>query len=100
MFPVHSVFFELQYPTTKKEQKMVDLLSIVYGVRDVFMGVAMCATAYYGSREALGWITLSGGVVAGVDGLACRMLVGKGQGNHWGYAPMLVVVGAALLLVS
>jgi len=69
---------------------------IVYGARDIFMGLALYAAAYTGNRKTLGWITLAGSAVAFVDGVVCWQ-AGKGEWNHWGYAPMLTVVGGLLL---
>ena len=92
-------FFEL-YPPTEgtAEQSLVDALLIVYGVRDVFMGLAIYATAFFGSRRALGWIVVAGSAVAFADGAVCRAYAGRGEMNHWGYAPVLTVVGTLLLL--
>lgn len=97
--------FELEVPGAARE--LVDKLMVIYGVRDIFMGVAMWAAAAaaasvgagdgggYG-RKTLGWIVLAGSGVAFVDGAVCRS-GGKGEWNHWGYAPLLTVVGALLL---
>ncbi|KAF1826184.1 uncharacterized protein K489DRAFT_108944 [Dissoconium aciculare CBS 342.82] len=99
-------FFELQYPTPtsikdrellSKVKLALDALSVVYGVRDVFIGAALYATALYGSKEALGWICVAAGLTAGVDGAVCKFMVGKGEMNHWGYAPMVVILGSLLL---
>ena len=86
-------FFALPYPSTgplaAPHKATIDALSAVYGVRDVFMGVAIYAAAYYGSSQALGVITLSAGLVAVFDGAVCKFMVGKGTGessaemNHW-----------------
>ena len=89
-------FFELDYPTTVAEQSLVDKLLIVYGARDVFMGLVIYITAYYGSRQPLGWTLLAASGVAYVDGVVC-WVNGHGEWNHWGYAPMLSVVGLLLL---
>ena len=100
-------FFELPYPqippksATKvgsaEAKKTVDCLSVVYGVRDIYMGAAMYAAALYGTRQALGWIVVAAGGVAGVDGVVCKFMVGKGEMNHWGYAPVMIVLGGVLL---
>ncbi|KAL2062068.1 hypothetical protein VTL71DRAFT_6334 [Oculimacula yallundae] len=152
--PSHALsFFELYLPLTssahdqgqmhKEEQKqyleIIEALMIVYGIRDIFMGVAMCGAAYFayfayfagfgeagaraiqvkdrgekvkneraasfdmsrsGHRSAdklLGCIVLAGAAVAVGDGFACKLVVGKGEWGHWGYAPMLAVVGGLLV---
>ena len=89
-------FFEWEAPTAASDKILVENLMVVYGVRDIFMGLAMYATAYFGSRNALGWVLIAGSGVAFADGVVCRNQ-GKGEWNHWGYAPMLTVVGGLLL---
>ena len=89
-------FFEWEAPTAASDKILVENLMVVYGVRDIFMGLAMYATAYFGSRKALGWVLIAGSGVAFADGVVCWNQ-GKGEWNHWGYAPMLTVVGGLLL---
>jgi hypothetical protein len=90
-------FFEFQELASTADKKLLDGLMIVYGVRDIFMGLAIYSTAYFGNRKALGWILIAGSGVAFVDGLVCKTQVGKGEWNHWGYAPMLTAVGGLLI---
>ncbi|KAL3418867.1 alpha beta hydrolase fold-3 domain protein [Phlyctema vagabunda] len=90
-------FFELGAPASAAEQTLVDALMTVYGARDVFMGLAMYATAYAGDRAALGCLLVAGSGVALVDGFVCWRYAGKGEWSHWGYAPMLTAVGSVLL---
>lgn len=100
-------FFELPYPqitpkgATKKgladAKKTMDAMSVVYGARDIFMGAAIYATALYGTRQALGWIVIAAGCVAGTDGAVCKFMVGKGEMNHWSYAPVMVMLGGLML---
>jgi len=95
--PDHALtFFEFAPPAGAADKKLVDSLMVVYGARDIFMGLAMYAAAYVGSRKSLGWITLAASGVAFVDGIVCKQ-AGQGEWNHWGYAPMLTVVGTLLL---
>lgn len=61
------------------------------------MGLAIYSAAYFGERKSLGWILIAGSAVAFVDGAVCRVMVGKGEWNHWGYAPMLTAVGGVLV---
>ena len=89
-------FFEWEAPAAASDKTLVENLMVVYGVRDIFMGLVMYATAYFGSRKALGWILIAGSGVAFADGVVCWNQ-GKGEWNHWGYAPMLTVVGSLLL---
>ncbi len=61
------------------------------------MGVAVLAAAYLGDRRTLGWMLIAGAGVAFADGAVCKAQVGKGEWNHWGYAPVVAVVGSVLL---
>lgn len=95
--PDHALtFFEWEAPTTPSDKNLVDNLMVVYGVRDIFMGLAVYSTVYFGNRKALGWILIAGSGVAFADGLVCWNQ-GKGEWNHWSYAPILLVVGSLLL---
>jgi len=89
-------FFEWEAPAAASDKTLVKNLVIIYGVRDIFMGLAVYATTFFGSRKALGWILIAGGGVAFADGVVCWNQ-GNGEWNHWGYAPMLIVVGSLLL---
>ena len=105
--PTALSFFELPYPqgTSKgpvkkgsaDAKKTMDAFSVAYGVRDIFMGAAIYAAALYGTRQALGWIVIAAGCVAGTDGAVCKFMVGKGEMNHWSYAPVLVMLGGVML---
>ena len=101
-------FFELPYPqvaaskgTTKNDsanaKKTMDAFSVAYGVRDIFMGAAIYAAALCGTRQALGWTVIAAGCVAGTDGAVCKFMVGKGEMNHWSYAPVMVIWGGVML---
>lgn len=89
-------FFEFKAPAAAADRKIVDSLMAIYGARDIFMGLAIYSAAYYGDGKTLGWILVAGGGVAFVDGAVCRSH-GKGEWNHWGYAPVITAVGSLLL---
>ena len=89
-------FFEFQPPTSAADRKLVDSLMVVYGVRDIFWGLVIYIAAYFGNRKTLGWILIAGSGVAFADGAVCYAN-GKGEWNHWGYAPMMAAVGGVLL---
>ena len=100
-------FFELSYPQINAKspgkkaledaKKTLDAFSVAYGVRDIYLGAAIYAAAIYGTRQALGWIVVSAGLVAATDGAVCKFMVGKGEMNHWSYAPVLIVLGGVML---
>ncbi|KAL1954527.1 hypothetical protein VTO42DRAFT_1087 [Malbranchea cinnamomea] len=90
------MFFEFAPPRAPQDKEMVDSLMAVYGVRDIFMGLAIYAAAWVGTRRSLGWTLIAASGVAFADGLVC-WAHGKGEWNHWGYAPVIAVVGTLLL---
>ncbi|KAF2492593.1 hypothetical protein BU16DRAFT_583744 [Lophium mytilinum] len=87
-------------PASKEVLDLLDALLVIYGARDVFMGVAILAAA---RGKALGWILVAAGAVAGVDGWVVRGFEarnshpGGGKWGHWGYAPVVGVVGGLLV---
>ncbi|KAK0741927.1 hypothetical protein B0T21DRAFT_360368 [Apiosordaria backusii] len=94
--PEHALtFFEWTPPTNVADAEMVNSLTAVYGVRDVFMGAALYSAAIWGTKKSLGWTLIAASAVAFADGYICYTH-GQGQGNHWGYAPLLTIVGTLL----
>lgn len=57
---------------------IIRALLMIYAARDIFMGVAIYATAFYGSRKALGFVMITGGFNAFIDGLAMQLHMGGG----------------------
>jgi len=95
--PAHALtFFEFTPPASPADRRMVDSLMAVYGIRDVFIGAAIESALLFGTRKSLGWVLLSFGMVAFVDGLVC-FSHGKGQWHHWSYAPMVTALGSILV---
>ncbi|KAJ5612472.1 hypothetical protein N7510_005666 [Penicillium lagena] len=95
--PQHGLtFFAWDYPTSLPERQLVDSLMYIYGIRDIFMGVAIYICSFWGTRQSLGWVLVANGAVALADGFVCWTW-GEGQGAHWGYAPLIIGVGGALL---
>lgn len=98
--PDHGLtFFAFQPPVDAALHRMVDSLMAIYGIRDIFMGLVIYATAYYGSRRALGWTLILNSAVAFADGAVC-WTHGQGQWAHWGYAPLIAVTGTLILGVD
>lgn len=89
-------FFELARPASAADAAAVDALLAVYGVRDIFMGLAIYVASWFGSSRALGWIVVAAAGVAFGDGVVCWRM-GAGEWNHWGYAPMVLGVGGLIL---
>jgi hypothetical protein len=96
--PEHAITFFNNSSMPTANRSFVDALLMIYAIRDIFMGIAIYATAYYGSKRALGWIMLAGCACAVVDGLASKMYLGGGEWDHWGYSPILGTLGLGLAL--
>lgn len=92
-------FFEFQPSLVPQTRSEVNGLIVIIGIRDIFMGIAILATLGTGNRAVAGWLMISASAVAFTDGIVCFQH-GKGEWNHWGYAPALTVVGALLLGVA
>ena len=90
-------FFEFPIPALAADQKLVESFIVLYAVRDIFMAAAIYAAAYFGDRKVLGLILIAGSGVAFVDGIVVKGQIGTGEWNHWGYAPVLLIVGSMLL---
>jgi hypothetical protein len=95
--PAHALtFFEFEPPLAPADRSLVDSLMVVYGVRDIFMGLAIYAAGFLGTRKSLGWTLIATSAVAVADGAVC-WAQGRGQWNHWGYAPVVAVIGGLLV---
>lgn len=90
-------FFSFPVPALASNQQLVESFVLLYAVRDIFMGLAVYAAAWYGDRRVLGWLLVAGGAVAVADGVVVKAQVGEGEWNHWGYAPVVAGVGVVLL---
>lgn len=92
-------FFEFEPPVLASTKAVYDSFIYLIGIRDIFVGIAILATLYTGNRAVAGWIITAFSAVAFGDGVICYQH-GKGEWNHWGYAPMLTICGALLMGVA
>lgn len=91
-------FFEYYSPPSNAtDGAMVDSLMAIYGVRDIFMGAAIYAASFTGTKKSLGWTLILASLVAYADGYITLQAHGTGQWGHWGYAPFLTGLGCVLL---
>ncbi|KAF8060740.1 hypothetical protein FPV67DRAFT_304710 [Lyophyllum atratum] len=96
--PQHALtLFDFTAPASPIDAKLVDSLVAVYGARDIFMGLAVYAAAYFADRKTLGAILIAAGGAAFADGAVVRAQVGRGEWSHWGFVPVLTVFGSAFL---
>lgn len=88
-------FFQWDYPIDPTARELIDKIMLIYGARDIFMGVAMWIAAALGNRKVAGATLIAASAVAAVDGFAC--MNGEAEWGHWGYAPVLTVIGALII---
>ncbi|KAE9580093.1 hypothetical protein CGCF415_v010710 [Colletotrichum fructicola] len=89
-------FFEWKYPEDPYSRELLDRVMVIYGARDIFMGLALFAATLFGTRKSLGATLIAASAMPAVDGLMCRVSEG-GEWGHWGYVPTLAIVGALLM---
>ncbi|KAK5958478.1 hypothetical protein OHC33_000321 [Knufia fluminis] len=98
-------FFNWEYPVPthnpNPNKRIIDGMLLIYGVRDIFMGVSMYVAAWYGHTRILGGIVMGASAVAFADGWVCRVvnvgMLDSGEWNHWGNAPVVGLVGGLLV---
>ncbi|KAH8588118.1 hypothetical protein B0O99DRAFT_693858 [Bisporella sp. PMI_857] len=91
-------FFEIPPPADYATSPvLLNSLMTVYGARDILMGLMVYAGVYFREQKSLGTGLILGAVVAGVDGAVCKWIVGHGEWQHWGYAPVAAALGSVLL---
>lgn len=94
-------FYLLTPPTTTStpsDTQAVHSLLAAYGVRDIFMGLSLFSAGQFGTAKSLGLTLLAAAAVAVADGLVCQVYAaGEGVMNHWGYAPLVALVGWGVL---
>ncbi|KAF2750090.1 hypothetical protein M011DRAFT_464889 [Sporormia fimetaria CBS 119925] len=66
----------------------------MFGAKEVFEGVALLTTAWWGNKRHLGIVMFVAGLGAGVDGWVVKGTVGEGEWGHWGYGAVLFALGA------
>jgi Domain of unknown function (DUF4267) len=94
--PSHALTFFEVHLTPEDLSSLITGAVIVYGIRDIFMGLAILFPAYFRARKVLGWILMAAAAVAVGDGVVCKVYVGSGEWGHWGYAPAVAGVGVVL----
>ena len=61
------------------------------------MGLAIYAGVWFKERRVLGVVLMGASCVAFVDGWVVKAQTGGGEWNHWGYAPMVGLVGLVMM---
>jgi hypothetical protein len=89
--------FQFPLPSTPADQRLALGLFRMYGARNFSMGMAAGIMAYHGHAKALGWYMIGSSVVAFVDGVASKEVIGSGEWAHWVFVSVSVGLGAWLL---
>lgn len=107
--------FQFPLPASPDAHKLVDALLQFYGARNVTIGISTLTAWYFGDRNVLGGIMLSGCVVVAVDGWVTKRLIGRGEWYvtsrmfsfleslltwsrmHWALLPVGLGLGGGLL---
>ncbi|KAI7234379.1 hypothetical protein KC330_g4864 [Hortaea werneckii] len=87
--------------TTKySNDAVVQAFILLYAIRDISIAAALYAAAFLDTTDGklLGMILIFGGCTAVGDGIICKTVIGFGEWDHFGYAPMLLGLGGYLLL--
>ncbi|KAI6914165.1 hypothetical protein KC318_g942 [Hortaea werneckii] len=73
---------------------------LLYAIRDISIAAALYAAAFFDTTDGklLGMILIFGGCTAVGDGVICKAVIGFGEWDHFGYAPMLLGLGGYVLL--
>jgi hypothetical protein len=89
--------FGFPSPTTRTDLELMDAVMVLYGAKDLFVGVSTLAATWLGNRKTTGVLLVAGSLCAGVDGYVVNRFTGTGEWNHWGYGSVMGVVGLALM---
>jgi hypothetical protein len=83
-------------PKDLESQKLVDNLMLMYGARDLAVGLPVLL-AWYFDRRALGWLMFANAVIPFVDAWAAKRQNGRGEWVHLPFAALGLGLGAVLL---
>ncbi|KAK8079316.1 hypothetical protein PG994_003123 [Apiospora phragmitis] len=82
---------------TPQDQALARGVFRMYGVRNVVISLTLLTAWYRGHRETQGVGLMLGALMALVDGLVFKDILGGGEWEHWGFLPFLVGIGAGVL---
>lgn len=82
------------------DRELLDNILILFGAKDMFVGVSIWAAILAGNRKIAGINVLALGLCAALDGWVVKNSKGAvpgGEWGHWGYGSVALGVGAAML---
>ena len=89
--------FDFKLPDDPKSHQLIDALLLIYGARDIGLGLLTLIVWYHGDRTALGWSVLIGSSVPVADGIVSGWVMGEDVWKHFAFVPVMAAVGAGLL---
>ena len=84
-------------PKDPAARKLADAQILMYGARDLTVGLACLAAWHSGNQQTMGLVLLATLPMAIIDAFAVGRLVGEGEWIHWATVPVLVGIGAGCL---
>jgi hypothetical protein len=88
--------FEFPRMSIQSDQDIMNAVMILYGAKDLFMGIAIWASVWLGTRKSAGLILMASSGAAGIDGYIVNKMTGGGEWNHWGYGSVMMVLGLVM----
>ncbi|CAI6333765.1 unnamed protein product [Periconia digitata] len=80
--------------------ELLDSILILFGAKDLFVGVSIWAAALSGNKRLTGVNILALGLCAALDGWIVKRsegVVAGAEWGHWGYGSVALVLGAVML---
>ena len=84
-------------PKDPESQRLVDNLMLMYGARDLAVGLPVLLAWYFDRRAELGWLMFANAVIPCVDAWAAKRQNGRGEWVHLPFAVVGLGLGYALL---
>ncbi|KAF1961234.1 putative integral membrane protein [Byssothecium circinans] len=92
-----SAFSNFGFAAPTFELPLIDAIMVLYGFKDLYMGISIWAATWAGNRKVAGINVLALGLCALGDGYVVKSVAGSGEWNHWGYGSVAVGVGSVML---
>lgn len=77
---------------------MMERVLVLYGAKDILVGVAIFASTWFGTRRSAGLMLVAAGACGAVDGYVVGKETGMGWWNHWGWPNVMAAVLGGVLM--
>lgn len=92
----YSLFGFSSEPTSSTDWEVMKRVMVLFGAKDLFLGAAIVASTWFGTRRSTGLILLAASACAGVDGYVVGKESGTNHWNHWGYGSVMGMIGMVM----